>query len=181
MLPLVLPQIVAPHLLLCLILECISNPLVLFFGSPCSLELKPLFVLSKTLMQKFLTYICHELWNTQITFSHGIVFLAHTPNMTMNATMISLPMAKCSTHHHFSLFSTFFLPLFSTLIFPHLLFIYAHFFVFPSSSLFFAIFLLLFPHSFFCELQNFEKIHHFLQQMKTTYDGYFFLFLSFSF
>ncbi len=122
-LPPILPQILSPHLLLCLILECIINPSVLF---SCSLELKPFFVFSKTLMQMFLTYICPKLWNEQTTFSHGTIFLPHISNMTMNATMISLPMAECSTHQHSPLFSTLF-HLFSTFFLPPLLFTYVHF------------------------------------------------------
>ncbi len=92
----------------------------------------------------------------------------------VNAATTLLPTVKCSTLLYSLLFSTY-LPLlfFSTHMFPIPIFICVHFFMLPSPLLLSAIFQSHFLHSCFYELQNFEKTHNFLQQMKTSFNSYF--------
>ncbi len=110
----ILSHIVVPHLLFRIILKCISNPLVLFLGLLVHLNFNFFFIFSKTLLQMFLLYICLELQNPQIAFSHGTTFLFHTPKMIMNATVTSLPTAKCLAFQHSPLFSTLLFFFFNT-------------------------------------------------------------------
>ncbi len=65
-----------------------------------------------------LTYKCFELWNAQIAFSHYIVSFLHTLKMTMNVTMISLPLQEkgqyvtnaFTTNCNYLVFATNFFP-----------------------------------------------------------------------
>jgi hypothetical protein len=66
-------------------------------GPPCSFKLQHLIPLLKYSISNVLTYICPWLWNVKIAFSHDIALLPHTPNMTMNVAVISLPMAEFSS------------------------------------------------------------------------------------
>lgn len=94
--PLVLSQIIIPHLLLCRILVSIFNPLVLFMASLLPWN-STSSLSSQNLLQIILTFRCLELWNAQIAFFHGITSLPHTSKMMVGGAVIPLPMAKCST------------------------------------------------------------------------------------
>ncbi len=55
---------------------------------------------------------------------------------------------------------------------PHA-FVYAHFYALFFPLLFVLVFQLHFLHSYCCEVQNFENVHNFQQQMQTIFYGYF--------
>jgi hypothetical protein len=113
----ILPQIVAPHLLHW-ILGFVLDPLVLLLGFLTPLNSNLFSIFAKTLLHMILTYKCFELWNAQIAFSHYIVSFLHTLKMTMNVTMISLPLQEkgqyvtnaFTTNCNYLVFATNFFP-----------------------------------------------------------------------
>ncbi len=151
-------------------IDCYSTPSTSFdssmytrsikgtIGLACSFELQPLLCLCKnSTIDVSNLYIYLELSYVHIASSQCTFCLLHTLKMMVNMGATLLPMAKCSALQHTLLFSTLLPFFFSTVLLPPPIFVCAHSFVLPSPLLFFIISLSCFPHSCFCEFQNFEN------------------------